>query len=135
MSEEGAPDEPVLTTKHADPFEGDSRMLTWSEEVNIGQLVDELSAALPEVQSAVCPPQVDGVDVDVDATNPLVIFVSPSSTDLSQVRQVLAAHRPDRYYGLSEQEVQEAQLVEKINSDQQLTPAEMQMALKMLISS
>ena len=119
-----------------DPFKGDSQRFTWPRGVEIGQLQDEVTLALgPSVRLAAFYPVDDGVPLPVDAQNPVTLYVTPSSADLAAVRQVLAGHRPDPYYGMSEEERTNAQLREKIASGQTLTAEETTRALQMLISS
>ncbi|MGW7100414.1 hypothetical protein [Streptomyces sp. NPDC054838] len=119
-----------------DPFAGDCQRFAWPREVNIGQLQVEVSAALgDEVRLVVSPPVVaEGGTVAVDAQNPLIVFVTPASADLAAVRRILAAHAPDPYYGISDLERQKMQLREKVRSGADLSLAEMQEAMRMLLS-
>lgn len=120
----------------ADPFGGDSQRFTWPREVSVGQLQTEVSAALGDgVRVAVIAPlDEEGAPVTVDAQSPLTMYVTPSSADLVGLRQVLAAHQVDPYFGMSGEERQQAQLREKIAAGGELTPGEMQQALRMLVS-
>lgn len=116
-----------------DPFAGDSQMLKWTSEVNLGQLQVEVIAALGPVQMAVYPPEdASGEVLPVSAADPLVVFVSPASTDLAAMRAVLAAHRPDPYYGLSPDQIQQVQLEAKVRSGADLTMEELQQAVRQL---
>lgn len=126
-------DEPVDSS---DPFGGDSQRFTWTRPVTVGQLQAELDETVgPQVRVAmVFPRDSDGVEVQADTQNPITVYVTPSSADLAAVRQVLAAHRPDPYYGMSDEEREGAQLREKIASGADLTMDEMQQALRLLIS-
>lgn len=127
---EGAP------ADSADPFGGNSQRFTWTRSVMLGQLQDELDATVgPDVRIAMMfPLDGEGQETEVDAQNPITVYVTPSSADLAAVRQVMAAHRPDPYYGMSDEERQNAQLREKIASGVDLTPDEMQRAFRLLIS-
>lgn len=116
-----------------DPFAGDSQMLKWPAEVNLGQLQVEVIAALGAVQMAVYPPEdASGAVLPVTAADPLVVFVSPASTDLAAMREVLAAHRPDPYYGLSPEQIRQVQLEAKVRSGADLTMEELQQAVRQL---
>ncbi|PPS89450.1 hypothetical protein [Streptomyces sp. MH60] len=119
-----------------DPFRGDSYRFTWTRQVEVGQLQAEVTETLgPSVQvAAVIPIDEDGMPGPVSAEDPITFYVTPSSVDLAAVRRVLAEHRPDPYYGMSDEERAQAQLREKIAAGGQLTPDEMQMALRMLVA-
>ncbi|MET7363250.1 hypothetical protein ABZS76_33100 [Streptomyces sp. NPDC005562] len=129
-------DEASVATTGVDPFSGDSQRFTWPRQANIGQLQIEITEALgDQVRLAfISPRDTEGGDVEVSDEAPLIVFVTPSSADLAAVRQVMAAHRPDPYYGMSDEERQVAQLQEKIRSGADLTMEEMQKALRMLVS-
>ncbi|MEU9405584.1 hypothetical protein AB0E08_07755 [Streptomyces sp. NPDC048281] len=118
------------------PFRGDSQRFTWSRQLEIGQLQDEITSALgPAVQlAAFFPLDGDGDPLAVDAQNPITLYVTPSSADLAAVKQVLAVHKPDPYYGMTDEQKTQAQLREKIASGQPLTPEETTAALQMLIA-
>lgn len=116
-----------------DPFQGDSQMVKWGQEINLGQLKDEVTAALGAVQMAVYPPEDEaGADLPVDADHPNLVFVSPSSVDLVALRRMLGAHRPDPHYGLTPEQIQQAQLHEKIRAKEPLTQDELLQAVQML---
>jgi hypothetical protein len=119
-----------------DPFLGNSQCFTWARDLGIGQLQEEVSESLsPEVRiAALFPHDGQGELLPVDAQHPITIYVTPSSADLAAVRQVLAAHRPDPYYGMSDEERTQAHLRAKIAAGEDLTPDEMQMALRMLVT-
>ncbi|MCX4799575.1 hypothetical protein OG497_37610 [Streptomyces sp. NBC_01242] len=119
-----------------DPFGGDSQCFTWNRAVMVGQLQDELAETVgPEVRVAMLfPRDGEGQEIEVGPQNPITVYVTPSSADLVAVRQVMGAHRPDRYYGLTDNERQDAQLREKIASGADLTQDEMQRAFRLLIS-
>lgn len=118
------------------PFLGDSQRFTWSRDLQIGQLQDEITQAMgPAVRlAAFFPADEEGDRLGVDAQNPVVLYVTPSSADLAAVKQVLAAHKPDLYYGMTDEEKAQAQLREKIAAGQTLSPEEMTLALQMLVS-
>jgi hypothetical protein len=118
------------------PFRGDSQRFTWPRDLGIGQLQEEVTEALgPDVRlAALFPFDADGAPVAVSAQAPVTLYVTPSSADLAGVKQVLAAHKPDPYFGLSDEEKARVQLREKIASGQELTAQETTMALQMLIS-
>ncbi|MGA5598387.1 hypothetical protein ACPCSE_29555 [Streptomyces cellulosae] len=118
-----------------DPFQGDSQRLSWSRDMELGQLQEEVREALGEqVQLAVLFEHDEHhVPLPVDSEHPAVIYVHPSSTDLGALRQVLAAHRPDPYYGMTEEERAQAQVREKVAAGKPLTPDEMQLAFRMLL--
>lgn len=118
------------------PFRGDSHRFTWARGLEIGQLQEEITEAIgPDVRlAAFFPLDDEGAPVTVDAQNPVTLYVTPSSADLAMVKQVLAGHRPDPYYGLTEEEKALVQLREKIASGQALTPEETTAALQMLIT-
>ncbi|MFD8648642.1 hypothetical protein [Streptomyces mirabilis] len=120
----------------SDPFGGDSQRFTWTRNVTVGQLQAELDETVgPEVRIAmVFPRDSDGVEVEADDQNPITVYVTPSSADLAAVRQVMAAHRPDPYYGMSDEERGDAQLRVKIASGAELTMDEIQRALRLLVS-
>lgn len=120
----------------SDPFDGNSQRFTWTRSVAVGQLQTELDETVgPDVRIAmVIPTDSEGHEIAPDDKNPLTVYVTPSSVDLSAVRQVMGAHRPDPYYGMSDDERQNAQLREKIVSEVDLTPEEMQRAFRLLIS-
>lgn len=120
----------------SDPFGGDSQRFTWTRAVTVGQLQAELDETVgPEVRIAmVFPRDSEGVEIEIDAQNPITVYVTPSSADLAAVRQVMAAHRPDPYYGMSDEERENAQLREKIASGVDLSLDEMQRALRLLVS-
>jgi hypothetical protein len=124
-------------TDSRDPFQGDSQRFTWAREVGVGQLQDEVIQALgPDVRVvAFLPYDAEGAQLPVDAQNPITLCVTPSSADLAAVRQVLAAHKPDPYYGMSDEAKVQAQVREKISAGQTLTPEEMTLALQMLVAS
>lgn len=110
-----------------DPFNGDSQVLEWSGELNVGQLRTEMADALGDaLQMAVWTPSAS------DPPGPSRVYVSPSSTDVAAVRRVLAAHKPDPYYGMSADDMTRIQLGQKARSDTPLTADEMQLAVKIL---
>lgn len=119
-----------------DPFSGDSQRFTWPRELEMGQLQAEVTEALgPDVRlAAFFNHDEEGAQLPVSADRPVVIYVTPSSADLAAVKQVLAVHKPDPYYGMSPEQVQQEQLKAKIASGQELSAEEMQAALRMLIS-
>jgi hypothetical protein len=118
------------------PFLGDSQRFTWSRELEMGQLQDEVTEAMGSAVrlAAFFPLDDEGNRLGVDAQNPVTVYVTPSSADLAAVKQVLAAHRPDPYYGMTDEEKAQVQLREKIAAGQALSPEEMTLALQMLIS-
>lgn len=118
------------------PFRGDSQRLTWSRDLQIGQLQDEVTQALgPAVRLAAFFPLDDvGDPLTVGDQTPVTLYVTPSSADLAALKQVLAVHRPDPYYGMTDEEKAQAQIREKIAAGQTLSPEEMTLALQMLIS-
>ncbi|MDQ1041379.1 hypothetical protein QFZ75_007881 [Streptomyces sp. V3I8] len=119
-----------------DPFGGDSQTFTWGRDVQVGQLQAELDAEVgPEVRIVVAfPRDGEGEVVAVDAQNPLTVYVTPSSADVAAVRQLMGAHKPDPYFGMSDEERQDAQLREKIAAGQDLTQQEMQRAFRLLVA-
>ncbi|MFE0490235.1 hypothetical protein [Streptomyces griseoaurantiacus] len=125
-----------VSSDPVDPFGGDSVRLTWAREVAVGQLQQEIVQVLPDVRLAAAFPldKETGEPVGVSAQSPLVLYVTPSSADVAAVRQVLGAHRPDPYFGMSEEEKSQAQLKEKIAAGLDLSPQEMQTALQMLVA-
>ncbi|THA72557.1 hypothetical protein E6R60_26885 [Streptomyces sp. A0642] len=118
-----------------DPFGGGSHVISWPRAVTVGQLTDEIAQALGnEVSIAVAmPTDANGADREVSGQHPLKIFVTPPSTDLAAVKQLLAAHRPDPHYGMSDEDIKRGSLERKIRSGEELTMAEVQAALRMLI--
>lgn len=119
-----------------DPFRGDSQRFTWTRALELGQLQAEVAEALGSgIQLAVLH-QYDDDDrvLPVDPQNPVTIYVTPSSADIAALRQVLAAHKPDPYYGMDDEQKAQAQLKEKIAAGEALSPEEMTMALQMLMS-
>ncbi|GAA1978512.1 hypothetical protein [Kitasatospora viridis] len=123
-----------------DPFGGNSQMVTWTSPINLGQFQHELRDALGDaVQLAVYVPReapvgnLPGAEIPVDADHPLTLFVSPSSVDPTQLRSLLAAHRPDPYYGASAEERLVIQVRQKVAAGQELTPEELTLALKVLM--
>jgi hypothetical protein len=133
------PEAPVQFDKgvaSADPFGGDSQRFTWPREVSVGQLQIEVTAELgDEVRIAViAPTDADGAPQMVDAQNPLVFYVTPSSADLTGLRRVLGAHQVDPYFGMDDEGRRQAQLREKIQAGAELTAEEMQQALRLLIA-
>jgi hypothetical protein len=118
------------------PFRGDSQRFTWPRDLQIGQLQDEVTEALgPDVRlAAFFPLDDEGEPVPVGAQTPITLYVTPSSADLAAVKQVLATHRPDPYYGMTDEQKAQAQLREKIASGQPLTPEETTAALQMLLT-
>jgi hypothetical protein len=118
------------------PFQGDSQRFTWSRDIQIGQLQDEVTQAMgPAVRlAAFFPLDDEGDALPVDAQNPVTVYVTPSSTDMAALKQVFAVHRPDPYYGMTDDEKAQAQIREKIASGQTLTAEEMTLAFQMLIS-
>lgn len=119
-----------------DPFLGDSQRFTWARELELGQLQAEVTEALgPQVRLAVFfSYDGTGAQVPVGDRSPVTVYVTPSSADVAAVRQVMGAHKPDRYYGMSGEERAQAQLREKISSGQELSSREVQQALRMLIA-
>jgi hypothetical protein len=119
-----------------DPFDGDSQRFDWPHPVSIGQLQVEVEEALGEhIRVAFIPPvDEEGADEEVSEEHPLIVYVTPSSADVTAVRQVMAAHRPDPYYGMTDEERQAVQLQEKIRSGAELSMEEIQTALRMLVS-
>lgn len=140
LMDDGA--EPIPAEAAADggdpkcPFRGDSQRLTWTRDLQIGQLQEEITEALgPDVRlAAFFPLDEAGEPVAVDAQTPVTLYVTPSSADLAGVKQVLAAHKPDPYFGMTDEEKARMQLREKIASGQALTPEETTAALQMLIA-
>jgi len=119
-----------------DPFRGDSQRFTWTRALELGQLQAEVAEALgPDIQLAVLH-QYDDQDkvLPVDPKNPVTVYVTPSSVNVAALRQVMAAHRPDPYYGMTDEQKAQAQLKEKIAAGEALTSEEMTMALQMLMS-
>ncbi|MFD7835619.1 hypothetical protein [Streptomyces sp. NPDC059761] len=119
-----------------DPFAGDCQRFAWPREVQIGQLQVEVTEALGEAVRLVVVPSAaeEGGLLPVDAQNPLVVFVTPASADLGAVRRIMAAHVPDPYFGLSDADRQRMQLREKVRQGGDLSMAEMQEAMRMLLS-
>lgn len=122
--------------KVIDPFAGNGVQFSWPSEVNVGQLQNELVKALgPGVQIAVHWSKTeDGEDAPVDPKSPLEVFVTPKSVDLDAVRKVMSVHRPDPYYGMSQEGRRRVQLTEKVKSGADLSMQEMQEALRMMVS-
>ncbi|MFE6000279.1 hypothetical protein ACFQ6C_26020 [Streptomyces sp. NPDC056454] len=128
-------DEASVTAGGAgDPFGGGSHRISWSRDVVVGQLQNEISLALGDgVRIAVAvPTDDDGIDYEISAQHRLTIFVTPASAGAG-VEEALAAHRPDPYYGMTPEEVERAQLEEKIRSGAELTMRDMQAALRILM--
>jgi hypothetical protein len=116
-----------------DPFDGDCQELQWLAEVNVGQLQQEASARQgSEVRVVVSAPKYDRHGTARPTGDPVTVFVHPAAVDLEAVREVLAAHRPDPYAGLSEEEVREVLLMEKARSDEPMTLAEMREVIRIL---
>ncbi|MGW9067925.1 hypothetical protein ACWGQT_00535 [Streptomyces yangpuensis] len=117
-----------------DPFAGDCQRFAWPREVNIGQLQVEVSEVLGEaVRLVVVPPASEEGPLPVDVQNPLTVFVTPASADLAAVRKVMAAHVPDVHFGMSDLERQQMQLREKVRNGGDLSLAEIQDAIRMLL--
>jgi hypothetical protein len=118
------------------PFLGNSQRFTWSRDIEMGQLQDEVTLALgSDVRlAAFFPLDENEAAQPVDAHHPIILYVTPSSADVAAVKQVLGAHKPDPYYGMTDEEKVQAQLREKIASGQTLTPEELTLALQMLLS-
>ncbi len=119
-----------------DPFRGNSQKFTWARGLEVGQLQDEVVRALgPDVQVAVLHNYDEGGgDLPVDSQNPVTVFVTPSSTDIAALKAVMSAHRPDPYYGLTDEQKAQVQLKEKIAAGEPLTPQELTMALQMVLA-
>ncbi|MFH8483071.1 hypothetical protein [Streptomyces sp. NPDC018055] len=125
---------PSLGGNGGDPFGEGSHRIFWPRDIVVGQLQDEIRQTLgSEVQIAVSiPTDSDGADHTVGEQHRLTIFVKPSGAG-DRVAELLAAHRPDPYYGMSDDEVKRAQLEEKVRSGAELTMKDMQAALRMLM--
>lgn len=119
------------------PFQGNSQRFTWSRDLEIGQLQEEVTGALgPDVRlAAFFPLDAEDAPLPVSAQHPITVYVTPSSADLAAVKQLLAVHKPDPYFGMTNEEKAQVQLREKIASGQTLTPEELTMALQMLVTS
>ncbi|MFI0967093.1 hypothetical protein ACH4S8_37765 [Streptomyces sp. NPDC021080] len=135
IEDDEQPQQIAESTDSSDPFGGDSQRFTWDRDVQIGQLQVELdeSAAQGAHVAMIFPRDADGQTVQVDAQNPITVYVTPSSASLTDVRQVLAAHQPDPYFGLSDEDRENVQLREKIASGAELSMAEIQRALQLLV--
>jgi hypothetical protein len=118
-----------------DPFQGDSQVITWARDLEMGQLQVEITEALgPDVRLAAFFQYDDQNNrLPVDAQHPVSVYVTPSSAPMAAVRQVLATHKPDPYYGMTDEEKAQVQLKEKISSGATLSPDEVQRALQMLV--
>jgi hypothetical protein len=129
--------------EHSDPFSGNSQVLTWNRDINLSQFNAELTSTLPGAQMISYQAIANVNDVltsgaapiwaEVSDENPVVIYLSPSTIDLTQVQALLAAHRPDPYYGMSDQERLVAQVKAKLASGEVLTPEELTIALQALL--
>lgn len=119
-----------------DPFRGDSQRFAWTRNLELGQLQVEVTEALgPGIQLAVLHQYDDqGGVLPVDPQHPVVVYVTPSSVDLAALRQVMAVHKPDPYYGMTDEQIAQAQLKTKIAAGEALSPDEMTLALQMLIA-
>ncbi|MEV7675099.1 hypothetical protein [Streptomyces sp. NPDC088752] len=133
--DEMLPEQADGSTDPNDPFAGNSQKFTWAREMTVAQLQAELDETLEHRVSiaVILPLGEDGHPKPVSESDPATIYVSPSSADLSAVRKVLSAHRSDPYYGMTEEQRQNAQLREKIASGATLTPEEVQRALQILL--
>lgn len=119
-----------------DPFRGDSQRFSWTRDLELGQLQVEVTKALgPSVQLAVLYRYDEqGNTLPVDPQHPVTVYVTPSSADLEALRQVMAVHKPDPYYGMTDEQKRQVQLKMKIAAGETLTSDEMTMALQMLIN-
>lgn len=130
----------ATASRYIDPFGEGSPTLSWTSKINMAQFIAELTETLPGTQIVAYLPQDDesGEEVPVDATHPYVFFLSPPSTDLTAVRQVLASHRPNPYFGMTDDERQQQQIVtglrEKVAAGEDLTDTDIQQALRLLLS-
>lgn len=127
---------PGAQDRYVDPFNGDSTIVKWATGINVGQLAVELQTALGDgVQLAAYLPQDEGGEETApDESNPYVLFVSPSSVKAAAVRRVLAAHRPDPYFGMSEEDRARTQFIAKVQSPTDLSDEEMRHAVRLLMS-
>lgn len=121
--------------RYADPFGGDSPFMRWPTEINVRMLTSELRAVLgDDVRLVAALPEDDnGRTVTADEDHPYVLFLSPPTVDMDVVRQLMAAHRPDSLFGLSGSDRARAELIGKAQAGEDLTPDEMQRALRFLL--
>lgn len=129
--EEGGPQSGAA----ADPFGGDCQQFAWPRDVHVGQLQVEVSEALgEEVRVALVLPR-DGAGEPMAASgeHPVQVFVSPSMANAEAVREVMAVHKPDPYYGLPDEERRWRQLQHKARSGADLSMDEIQEALRLML--
>lgn len=125
----------VTAPRYRDPFGEGSPTIMWTQPLNLAQLVDEVRTSISNAQMVAYLPEDDeGNDVDPDADHPYVFFMAPVDIDVAAVRRVLAAHRPDPYYGMSDEQRQQTQLIAKAKSGATLTNDEIQQALRLLLA-
>lgn len=132
-------------TEHNDPFNGNSQVVTWGHPINLTQFVAELAAALPDVRIISYQPMENRGDVlnlgaapvwaDPSAEDPVVMYLSPSTVDLNAVQRLLVAHRPDPYFGLTDQQRLLVQVRDKLANGEVLTSEEMMIALQALLGN
>lgn len=114
-------------TEPVDPF-GDSKTFQVTKPVNLCQLLDEINAALDfTVQVIMTGPSVPSED------NPGTLYVSPGTIDGRTIAGKIKGHDPDPYYGMTEAQVTELKIVEKIHNGEVLTPEELTIALQHML--
>lgn len=140
MASEGVLDK----STHPDPFNGDSRIFSWGKDINLPQFNTELTAAFPGTHMvsyrAVSNPDATELGAppeyaDVTEDTPVTIFLSPSTIDANQVLALLAAHRPDPYFGMSDQQRALVQIKAKLATGDVLTPEEMTIAMQAVLGA
>ena len=140
MASEGVLDQSI----HPDPFDGNSRIFSWGKDINLPQFNAELSTAVPGAHMVSYRAVTNRDDVelgalpvyaDITEDTPVTIFLSPSTIDANQVLALLAAHRPDPYFGMSDQQRTLVQIRAKLSNGEILTPEEMTLAMQAMLGA
>ena len=137
MADDVSQDEALFTTVRpealalANPF-GDAECVRVDllRPVNVSQLADEITAEIGQgVQISMVNAR-PGTPVSAD--NPAGLFIRPV-IDEDVLTEVITKHRPDDAYGLGIRHKERLDLVEKLESGEDLTKEELIRALKIAL--
>lgn len=138
MADVDLPEEPTFSAippevvAASNPFgQQDSAMVQLHKQVNLSQLVDELAVATGRtVQVALVNPSPGNNLRDGEVR----LYVTPPLPE-HVLAEVVGAHEPDELYGLDEGQRERAELVAKLRRGEELSPAERDRALLLVLAS
>lgn len=115
-----------------DPFAGDggSHRIPVAKEIKTSQLVDELALALGQSVAMVAWAPLDH-DQPVGPGNESILCISPGTTDVVIVEQVVAAHEPN--HELDPAQIEQERVIQKIRDGATLSTEEITIALRALV--